>query len=38
MLEENPSLYKLGFRVPVVIGYSYYIKESLPMRVYNCIL
>ena len=35
MLEENPSLYKLGFRVPVVIGYSYYLTESLPMRVYT---
>lgn len=33
--EKDPSLYKLGVRVPVVIGYSYDFVDILPMRVYT---
>ncbi len=32
---KGPSLYKLGFRLPLVIGYSYYLVDSLPMRFYT---
>ncbi|MDE6637323.1 MAG: PorT family protein [Muribaculaceae bacterium] len=34
-IEEDPSLYKLGVRIPVVIGYSYNLFDNLPMRVYT---
>lgn len=33
--ESDPSLYKLGVRIPLVIGYSYYLFDSMPMRVYT---
>lgn len=33
--EKDPSLYKLGIRVPIVIGYSYNLVDVLPMRVYT---
>lgn len=33
--EQDPSLYKFGIRIPLVIGYSYYIFDSFPMRVYT---
>ncbi|MDE5997595.1 MAG: hypothetical protein K2G77_05205 [Muribaculaceae bacterium] len=33
--EIDPSLYKLCVRVPLVVGYSYYLLDSLPMRVYT---
>lgn len=33
--ETDPSLYKFGVRIPLVIGYSYYFLESLPMRFYT---
>ena len=33
--EKDPSLYKLGVRVPVVVGYSYDLMDALPMRVYT---
>lgn len=33
--EKDPSLYKLGVRVPVVIGYSYNFVDVLPMSVYT---
>lgn len=31
----DPSLYKFGVRIPLVIGYSYDLFESMPMRVYT---
>ena len=34
-MAEGPSLYKIGARVPLVIGYSYYMVDSFPMRVYT---
>ncbi len=34
-MAEGPSLYKMGARVPLVIGYSYYLLDSFPMRVYT---
>ena len=34
-LQKDPSLYKFGVRVPVAIGYSYYLFDNLPMRVYT---
>lgn len=34
-MAEGPSLYKIGARVPLVIGYSYYLVDSFPMRVYT---
>lgn len=33
--ESDPSLYKLGVRIPLVVGYSYYLLDTLPMRVYT---
>ena len=33
--ETDPSLYKLGLRIPLVIGYSYYLLDDLPMRVFT---
>ncbi len=33
--ETDPSLYKLGARVPVVIGYSYELLDALPLRTYT---
>ena len=33
--EKDPSLYKLGVRIPVVVGYSYSLVDVLPMRVYT---
>lgn len=33
--DSDPSLYKLGVRIPLVIGYSYYLLDSMPMRVYT---
>ena len=33
--ENDPSLYKLGIRGPIVIGYSYSLVDVLPMRVYT---
>ncbi len=32
---KGPSLYKLGARIPLVIGYTYYLVDSFPMRVYT---
>lgn len=34
-IEEDPSLYKLGVRIPLVIGYAYDLLDILPMRVYT---
>lgn len=34
-IEEDPSLYKLGVRIPLVIGYAYDFLDALPMRVYT---
>ncbi len=33
--EKDPSLYKLGVRIPLVVGYSYYLLDTLPMRFYT---
>lgn len=33
--QSDPSLYKFGMRIPLVVGYSYYFLNSLPMRVYT---
>lgn len=33
--EEDPSLYKVGLRIPVVAGYSFNIGENLAMSVYT---
>lgn len=33
--ESDLSLYKLGIRIPLVIGYSYDLFDSMPMRVYT---
>ena len=33
--ETDPSLYKVGVRIPLMIGYSYYFLESLPMRFFT---
>lgn len=33
--ETDPSLYKFGVRIPLVIGYSYDFLENLPMRFYT---
>ncbi|MDE7418657.1 MAG: PorT family protein [Muribaculaceae bacterium] len=34
-VSKGPSLYKLGLRLPLVIGYSYYLVDSFPMRVFT---
>ncbi len=35
-LEElDASIYKVGVRIPLVVGYSYYLLDDLPMRVYT---
>ncbi len=35
-LEElDASIYKVGLRIPLVVGYSYYLVGDLPMRVYT---
>lgn len=31
----DASIYKMGLRIPVVIGYAYYLLDNLPMRVYT---
>ena len=33
--EYDPSIYKLGVRIPVMVGYSYWLLDALPMRVYT---
>lgn len=33
--EEDPSIYKSGVRIPVMVGYSYWLLDALPMRVYT---
>ena len=35
VVESDPSVYKLGVRIPLVIGYSYDFLDNLPMRVYT---
>lgn len=31
----DASIYKVGLRIPLVVGYSYYLLDNLPMRVYT---
>ncbi len=33
--ELDSSIYKVGVRIPLVVGYSYYLLDNLPMRVYT---
>ena len=35
LTEADPSLAKLGIRIPLVVGYAYDFLETLPMRVYT---
>lgn len=35
IIDEEPSIYKVGLRIPLVVGYSYYLTDNLPMRVYT---
>ena len=35
IIEEDPSLYKLGIRIPVVVGYSFSISDNFAMLVYT---
>ena len=34
-IDADPSLYKIGVRIPLVVGYSYYFLETMHKRVYN---